>query len=98
MVMNGGVRDALEIATPQQFAAANSGYRFFGFDSVADLLTEARHLAAISVDLDALEARLGERYQSLIPNDDTLSDGFETYLRHSPSDFAPLSAKDRLQT
>jgi hypothetical protein len=98
MVMNGGVLYAVESVTSRQFAAGKSGYRFFGFADVADLLTQAKLLATSNDDLDSIEAQLDRRYQSLVPDDSTLSERFETYLLRSPSDFAPLSVKDRSGT
>lgn len=45
LAMNGGVLDAVECLSSSELADAESGYRFFGFDSAADLMSRARHLS-----------------------------------------------------
>ncbi|MEJ0049084.1 MAG: hypothetical protein WDN04_25455 [Rhodospirillales bacterium] len=90
--MNGGVLHALECLTPQELEAAISGYRFFGFDNVGDLLIEARLATETSDEdeLDLLEAKLDNLYGDLIPTDSTLDDRFEVHFRGNPTHFAPL--------
>jgi hypothetical protein len=56
LVMNGGVLDAVEIMDERQLAAAIAGYRFFGFDQVADLLSQTKEfLKAGTADPNELE-------------------------------------------
>jgi hypothetical protein len=90
--MNGGAWHAGEFLGPDVEDAA-SGYRFFGFDEVADLLegvTAAMTASRSDDELDALEAELNKQYGRLIPWDTTLSERFEAYLRNHPEEFAPL--------
>jgi hypothetical protein len=42
LVMNGGVLDAVEKMDESQLAAGKSGYRFFGYEEVAGLLSQAK--------------------------------------------------------
>ena len=94
LVMNGGVVHALECMKSQEFEASMSGYRFFGFDDVADFLTVARSTAAVALtddEADSLYAKLDARYSELVPDDSTLAERFEAYYRDNPLEFAPLS-------
>jgi hypothetical protein len=40
--MNGGVLHAAELLDELQFAAAKTGYKYFGLDQVADLISQAK--------------------------------------------------------
>jgi hypothetical protein len=42
LVMNGGVLHVVECLSPSELSDAECGYRFFGLDSVAELLSRAR--------------------------------------------------------
>jgi hypothetical protein len=88
--MNGGVLHAIETLDAEQFEAAKSGYRFFGFDGVANFLAEAKNAAETTDDADALERALDQGYAKFVPNDSTLAEKFEAYFRSNPADFAPL--------
>lgn len=66
-----------------------SGYRFFGLDPFGELLLHARQVFERGQDLDLLESKLDESYQTRIPDDSFLVQRFEDHLRQSPSDFAP---------
>jgi hypothetical protein len=89
LAMNGGVLHAVERATPHELDDAKSGYRFFGFDDVVAVLTEAKALVDSGVELDSFEADLDKRYSSLA-NDSVLFDRFAAHQARSPSDFSPL--------
>ncbi len=56
LAMNGGVLHAVECLSSSELSDAESGYRFFGFDSVADLVSRARRLS---------EADAGSGHRSL---------------------------------
>jgi hypothetical protein len=64
LVMNGGVLHAVEILTPTELSDAESGYRFYGLDGVASLLSRARKLFETGDDL--------ERHERLCPADRVL--------------------------
>ncbi len=89
-VMNGGVFHAIEGIEAELLADAQSGYRYFGFDSVADLLNEAKSIFESGQNLDQFEIELGNRYTELIPDDSVLFKRFEDCLQQNPSEFAPL--------
>lgn len=86
MIMSGGLDHALDVLTPEDFAAAASGFRYLELSDAAELVEQAQ--AATSDDqLGELDAR----YSALIPRDQVLSDQFECLLRQRPGDFAPTS-------
>jgi hypothetical protein len=89
LVVNGGVLDTVECATPHELDNAKSGYRFFGFDDVVVVLNDARALVESGVELDSFDAELDRRYSALA-NDSVLFDRFAAHLARSPSDFSPL--------
>ena len=90
LTMNGGVLHVVECLTPSEMSDAQSGYRFFGLDAVADLLSHARRVFEADDDLASQEALLDQQYAALVPDDSSLVERFEKYWRENPSDFAPL--------
>jgi len=90
LAMNGGVLHAVECLTPAEMSEAQSGYRFFGLDAVADLLSHARRVFEADEDLGSQESQLDRQYAALIPDDGALVARFEKHWREHPSDFAPL--------
>jgi hypothetical protein len=90
VAMNGGVLHALEHVGPDGLEDAESGYRFFDLDGVADLLGEAKSILKLGDDLDVWEAELDRRYSALAPADPTLVACLENALRRTPSEFAPF--------
>ncbi len=101
VAMNGGVLHALECSDLQGLDAAASGYRYFGLDGVADLLSEARSALKIGEDgldfegtdddvLDFWDAELNRRYSALVPDNSALAERFEHAFGRNPSEFAPL--------
>jgi len=94
LAMNGGVLHAVECMTAEELSGAEAGYRFFGFDGIASLLSRARQIFEAEDELESHEQQLDGEYARVIPSDSSLVDRFEKRLRSSPSDFAPLRAKD----
>jgi hypothetical protein len=90
LAMNGGVLHALELLGSEGSEDAESGYRFFGFEGVADLLNQAKSISKTGGDLDRWEAELDRRYGTIVPDDATLVASFEMIFRRAPSEFAPL--------
>ena len=88
-VMNGGVFHAVEGIDAELFADAQAGYRYFGFDEVADLLNEAKSAFDAGGDLELLEAEFDDQYGELIPEDSVLIERFEDHLRQNPAEFEP---------
>src|SRR5437879_3934284 len=80
LAMNGGVLHAVECVAPHELDDAKSGYRFFGFDDVVIVLTDAKALAESRGEFDSLEAQLERRYSALVPNDDVLFDRFAAHF------------------
>jgi hypothetical protein len=73
---------------------AQAGYRSYGFEEVASLLSRARGIVDSSDDLGSHERELDGEYARLIPSDSSLAERFKERLKSSPSDFAPLREKD----
>ena len=88
LAMNGGVLHAAEFLNTPALSDATSGYRFFGLNSVADLLVRAQHLFRTGTDLETHEKALNKQYAVLIPDDAFLGSVFERHLKSNPSDFA----------
>jgi len=86
--MNGGVLHAVECLNASELADAESGYRFFSFDAVADLLSLARKLWEEDENLEFYERELNHDYAILIPDDSSLQERFEAVHRTRPSEFS----------
>ncbi|HPF39016.1 MAG TPA: hypothetical protein P5081_17065 [Phycisphaerae bacterium] len=94
LAMNGGVLHAVECMTAEQLSDADSGYRYFGLDGIASLLTRAQRILELGEDLEAREDQLDAEYVELIPTDTELGQRFEARFKTHRSDFAPLRAID----
>jgi hypothetical protein len=94
LAMNGGLLHAVECMTAEELSDGEAGYRFFKLDGVASLLSRARRIFEAEDDLGSHEQKLDGEYAHMIPSDSSLVDRFEERLKSSPSDFAPLKAKD----
>ena len=92
--MNGGVLHPFECLQPRELAAAKSGYRFFGFHDVADLIPDIGLALTASELSDFQETSFGQRYSKSIPDDSALASRFEEYFKTHKSDFAPLPDVD----
>lgn len=95
LAMNGGVLHAVECLTPEELSNAEAGFRFFGFDAIAALLSRARRIFDAGEDLENHEPQLDREYAHIIPSDSLLLDRFEKRLASNPSDFAPIRASDK---
>ena len=94
LAMNGGVLHAVECLTADELSDAEAGYRFFGLDDIASLLSRARRILEAGEDLGTHELPLIEEYGRIIPSDGFLAECFETRFAASRPDFAPLRPKD----
>lgn len=94
LVMNGAVLHAVECLTASESSDAEAGYRFYGLDAVADLLSRARTTLETDDDLGVHEQLLDGHYADIIPADGSLVERFEKHLELSPFEYAPLRAKD----
>ena len=94
LAMNGGVLHAVECMTAEELSDAEAGYRFFGLDGVASLLSRARRIFEAGDELGSHEQKLDGKYVHMIPSDSSLANRFEQQLKCNPLDFAPLRAKD----
>jgi len=90
LAMNGVVLHAVELLTEPELIAAMDGYRFFGFEKTAELLSRARELFVRGVDLAKYEVELDREYLNQIREDDVLSKAFERHFTLHSKDFAPL--------
>ncbi len=94
LVMNGGVLHAVECLTAEELSDAESGYRFYGLDTVACLLSRTKAILVADDDLEFHEPQLDVEYQDTVPDDDVIVKLFQKQLKASPSDYAQLRAKD----
>src|SRR6266852_5959110 len=62
LVMNGGVLHAVECLTDNERSDAESGYRFYGFDAAASLLSRARTILEEDDNLEFHERQLDGHY------------------------------------
>ena len=94
LAMNGGVLHAVECLTANELSDAKAGYRFYGFDEVASLLSRARTIFETRADLESHEQQLDRHYAAMIPSDSSLVERFEKRFKSHPSEYAPLRTKD----
>jgi hypothetical protein len=94
LAMNGGVLHAVECLTCSELSDAESGYRFYGLDAAASLLSRARALLDANEELESHESQLDGEYADIIPDDTWLVERFKEHLKVNPSKYAPLRAKD----
>jgi hypothetical protein len=87
--MNGGLLHAVECLSASELANAESGYRYFDFGSVADLLSRARKTWDADQGLESNERQLDQEYAALICDDSSLHQRFEEVHSTRPSEFAP---------
>jgi len=90
LAMNGGVLHSVELLDGPKLIAALDGYRFFGFEKTAELLSRARELFIRGVNLDKCEIDLDREYSQQIHDDGVLAQRFEQHFALHPDDFAPL--------
>jgi len=95
LAMNGGVLHAVECMTAAELSDAEAGYRYYGLDGVASLLSQARAIFEAADDPGSHEQQLDGDYAFMIPSDSSLVERFNKGLESSPSDFAPLRPKGR---
>lgn len=88
LVMNGGVLHAVECLATDQLSDGANGYRFYGFEEVASLLSGARQLFETGNDLELHEKQLNDQYEVLIPSDSSIVERFEVHLHSNPTDYA----------
>jgi hypothetical protein len=96
LAMNGGLLHPFECLQPRELAAARSGYRFFGFRDVAELISDIGLALTLPRMADFQEASFGHRYSKSVPDDSALANRFEEYFKTYKSDFAPLPDVDSL--
>jgi hypothetical protein len=94
LIMNGGVLHAVECLTASELSDAESGYRFYGLDAAASLLSRARTILESGDNLAFHERQLDQQYADIIPADNALVERFESHLESNPSEYAPLRTKD----
>ncbi len=88
MIMNGGVLHVFEALSDSEFAAAQEGYRFFGFSDAATLIEYANRIP--EEQRGESESALDAEYARIIPTDGTLVDAFKAHFLSHPNQFAPL--------
>jgi hypothetical protein len=96
LAMNGGVLHAVELLSASELCNAESGYRLYGLDSAASLLSRARAILDANDNLDLHERELDHQYLDMIPDDSMLVARFQKHLELFPSDYASLRAKDMI--
>jgi len=88
--MHAGVLHALGHFSPEQLAAAQHGYCFFGFDAIADLIASPVDEDEDLDGSDARESELDDAYHAVIPLDGTIISAFEAHFLSHPQMYAPL--------
>jgi hypothetical protein len=89
--MNGGVLHAVECLAGNEFSEAEAGYRYFGLDSVASILTRAKSILDSGEDTEDYEVDLDESYYESVPDDDFLLTTFKNHFRANPSEYLPTN-------
>jgi hypothetical protein len=89
LAMNGGIHHAMECLSPEELSAAIDGFTYFGFDKMAEWLTNAPDDPLLREWTDETEAPAVFRYAEYIPDDACLATHFEAVYSDRPSDFAP---------
>jgi hypothetical protein len=92
--MNGGLLDALESTTAEEFSAAVDGYRQFGLGAAAEVLEDVRSRIEEGLDdddADDLEAEADASYGAVIADDEVIFSAFRERLLSRPQDFAPTA-------
>ena len=79
-----GVAPRAAVALRLAVAAGIDGFRFFGLSEVAGIVERAT--VAGQKELE----RLDEKYNALVPTDNTLVRAFEAMFEASPESFSPL--------
>lgn len=97
LVMNGGVLHAVECLAVSELTDAQCGYRYFGLETVAALLSRAKTILEADDDSELIEQELDQTYLNMIPDDDLLVERFEQHWQRSPSEYAPLRGKDKAE-
>ena len=95
LAMNGGMLHAVECMTVDEQSDAEIGYRYYGFDEVASLLSRTRGIFEATDDRENHEQQLDSKYAQLVPSDSSLVERFESQLKSKPHDFGAVRAKDR---
>ena len=88
--MHAGVLYALRSLSPEQLTAAQDGYRFFGFDAVADLIASPVDEDEDLDESDVRESELDNAYDAVVPLDGTITRAFEAHRLSHPELYAPL--------
>jgi len=88
--MNGGVLNAVESLSPDELAAAQAGYSYFGFAGIATLIGSAHDALHQEQDLDELEPKLDQDYWVAIPDDRTLVKAFTVHFNANAVEYSPL--------
>lgn len=95
LVMNGGVLHAVECMTVEEQLGAEAGYRYYGLDDVALLLSRARGIFEAVDAPGSYEQRLDSEYARMISSDSALIGRFESRLKSKPHAFGALRLQDR---
>jgi hypothetical protein len=90
MVTNGGVLHAvLDALKPDELTAACDGFRFFGFDDIAELLALA---SRTTIDSES-DGTFDARYRRSIGDDSVIVGRFEHHFAEHPDLYAPLDGE-----
>lgn len=89
--MNGGVLHAVECLSSPELAAAQAGYRYFGYEAIANLIRFTEEAIRVLQDLEALEGSADQQYWALVPDDAVLVEGFERHQKAFPFEYSPVT-------
>jgi hypothetical protein len=91
LLNNGGVHHAYENLEPNEWAVSIEGYRYFGFNEIADWFEGAASDPLLREWTEETEEAANRRYDELMPGDKEMVKRFELMFLEHPDRFAPLS-------
>ena len=87
---NGGVLHATECLSAAQLEEARAGFRYYGFDLVADLLMQAEKVIHLDSNIGSLETVFDHRYWKQISDDSVLTECFARHFQMHPTEYSPM--------
>ncbi|MEM7467874.1 MAG: hypothetical protein AAF387_13455, partial [Pseudomonadota bacterium] len=90
LVMNGGLHHAVDFLSDAELDAAVSGFKYFGLNTVLDVIEKILSDPSLKQWNDANERIANKLYYAVSPDDELLVAAFDERYANSPQDFAPV--------